>query len=193
MENIILGAVIALGAWVAYRALVANGHPDDSKPILRRGDRLVVVGDSLGVGLRRPIVGFAESDGVLADYHAEVNKMTAYWAARLPDLSGAAALLVVLGTNDAAGSGQSFERARDQILDAAEAAGVKVVWATPTGPHLPAAGLVHQKIMEAYIDERIDLLVPPPPIGPEYAKDHIHLSPAGYNRWAANIWKELTL
>jgi len=116
--------------------------------------------------------------------------LTSEGAAKVPPLHGYDVLVVALGTNDAAGSGRHFEKSMQSILVEARDAGVPVVWAMPTGRHLPGYETVVSAIGEAL--ERGDLhAVPAPPLGPAYASDRIHLTPAAYTQWADDIWNTL--
>lgn len=184
---VLVAAISAAGVYLVYRALREQDQDQQVEPLVSEGDRVVVVGDSLAVGLRSHLTKLAHADGVQLDYAAEVGSQTREWTDRLPSLQGAAAIVVVLGTNDAAGSGKAFKAAMESILEQARSQAAAVVWAHPTGTHLPSFEYVSRAIMQAYAEGRIHAVVEEPSEG--YAPDRVHLTPTGYARWADEIWQ----
>jgi lysophospholipase L1-like esterase len=195
MELAIVGALLALGAYGLYR-MRGDGQesepppPAPTEPVRVRLQKVSVIGDSLAVGLGKRLLELAELDDVHVDFQAKVGSMTGFWVNNMPDLTGVDVLVVVLGTNDAAGSGKAFESSMTKILEHASLASVPVVWVEPTGVHLPSYGLVSASLGEALAEGNISAMVDKPTSG--YAKDNVHLSTAAYRLWADRIWDTLT-
>lgn len=193
MELFIVGALFAAGAYGLYRLRSESAAPGSSPhPHLpaRPVRSVVAVGDSLAVGMSKRIHELASIDEVQLDYRAKVSTRVSYWAERLPDLGGVDVLLVVLGTNDAAGSAKSFEAGMSSILQHASMTRTRVVWAMPTGDGvLPSYDEVVSSLEHAAAIGGISSLVDAPAVG--YAKDGVHLQPDAYRRWADRIWNAI--
>ncbi len=190
MEVLIVGALLALGALGIYK--LRSSHVDiklSTGPIVRTGDRIAVIGDSLADGLEHRFLDRAVSERVSVNYQSKVGTTAGEWLNKLPDLHDHAALVVVLGTNDAAGTGAGFIDAMFTIVDHAKSFEVPVVWVQPTGTHLPAYDRIMANIESAFYAGNIYMLVPRPEEG--YASDNVHLTPAAYAAWADNIWDNL--
>lgn len=194
VELALIGLLLAVGA---YGILRMRSQPPgvfevipEPEPVLRNGGRLTVIGDSLGVGLSDRLKQRTEQADVALSEYVKVGVQTSYWSSRLPSLDGVSALLVVLGTNDAAGSGKDFETSMRHILDEAEKSGVPVVWVQPTGKHLPNYTKVMNELSAALEADRINTIVPSPIQG--YASDQVHLTGEAYREWADRIWTTLT-
>jgi hypothetical protein len=185
---LILSAAGALAIWGVSRSSKASG-PESPKSLLTEFGRVVVIGDSLAVGMKTRFEALAAADGVLLDYNCKGGTTTGEWVTRLPDLQAGDVLVCVLGTNDAAGSGKRFHDAMYTILDYASARGVPVVWAEPTGTHLKSYDRVLGELQQAKIEEDIYEIVPAPSEG--YGNDNIHLTTAAYAAWADAIWSVL--
>lgn len=191
MKYAILGAVTVAAVYVAAKAMRSEPAADSERALLDEGGSLAVVGDSLAVGLRPSLSDLAAKAGVPFEYRAKGGSRTEYWVDAIDSIKGDV-LLVVLGTNDAAGKASGFEEAMDMILQRARARSMAVVWAHPTGVHLPSAEKVDALLRRAHAEGLMAELVPAPELGDDYAKDRIHLSPDGYRRWANEIWQTLT-
>lgn len=188
--------------WLAVAAVLAS----DSEPAAAAelagkarekftASRAVLIGDSLAVGLARPLAAELKSRGVELKVCAKVAANAGQFteaggfgtiglAALLADFKPGL-VLVCLGTNDTApGSSvraklpERFALLRERI----EAAGARVVFLGP--PPLPWS---REPIYQAAAASR---LITAPAV--EQASDHIHPTPAGSAAWAQHIAKELS-
>jgi len=154
--------------------------------------RVVVIGDSHAVGMRKAFQELAARKGFELDMRAKGGTNTGQWAreqnpeTRIPELEGAAYLVAILGTNDAGYGGKTFPGNLETILDKASAELVPVIWAEPTGEQFSQYAQIHAALNAAVQDSGIQALVPHPPL-PKYG-DGVHLDPAGYAAWVDAIW-----
>lgn len=182
--------------WLTVAAVLASDSaPANAKPSAKLPARVVLIGDSLAVGLARPLAAEFKSGGaelkVCAKVAANAGQFTepgGFGTLYLADILSSfkpELVLVSLGTNDTA-PGSSVRAklpARFALLrERCEAAGARVVFLGP--PPLPWS---REPIYQAAAASR---LIVAPAI--EQAPDHIHATPAGYAAWATHIAKELT-
>lgn len=151
--------------------------------------RLLVVGDSLAVGLGPWLKAMALQSGFeYAAVDARVGTRADQWDAKVPGLLALhrpTLVLVSLGTNDAAMDDPTVNRQRFQnVVDAVRATGARPVWVgMPSLPQRLKADLVRQMIQATgvdYFDSRT--------VSFERTADGIHATPAGYSVWAKAIW-----
>lgn len=151
--------------------------------------RLLVIGDSLAVGLgphlkadaamdRVPYVAVEAKGGTAA--HQWDYKIAGLLQQHKPDT-----VLVVLGTNDAAMPDPTVNRQRiKKIVGFVNDSGARLVWVgMPTLPPRLKADVVRDMITSTgvdYLDSR--------QISFERSPDGIHATPAGYAAWARAIW-----
>lgn len=183
--------------WLAVAAVLASDGPSSaagSAGAPKKLARVVLVGDSLAVGLARPLAAELKPQGaelkVCARVAANAGQFTEPGgfgtlglAALLADFKPEL-VLISLGTNDTAPGSSVRDKlpARFALLrERIEAAGARVLFLGP--PPLPWS---REPIYQAAADAR--LLVAP---AVEQAPDHIHPTPAGAAAWAAHIRKEL--
>jgi|SRR6185436_9536890 len=169
-------------------------------PTIRRGERLLLVGDSLAVGLAPPLGQLAKDNGVVFDSVGKVGSTVAQWVgatqlnASLKQklLLKPRVVLVSLGTNDEA---LSLESARAELagIDAlaamVKAGGAELGWVGPP-KFLPGISFkpngftaaIRQKIPsnEYFPSETYDI-----PRG----GDNLHPTLRGYAGWAGQIWQ----
>lgn len=169
-----------------------------SLPRLRRGMRLLVIGDSLAVGTGPHFQALGKEAGIEVKVLATTGSRIDQWAgsAKLqqnldsfqPDM-----VLVSLGTNDEYLTGDAVGRQApffQQLLDKLN--GRQIVWIGP--PTLPkATNGITAMIQEAagglsprfhyFHSERLDI-----PRGP----DKIHPTARGYAGWAGAVWHWLS-
>lgn len=156
---------------------------------LKAGDRLALVGDSLGVGLSPHLARLAAASGYPLTSAVQTGSTMAYWLPRLGTLlsSRPTVVLVSLGTNDAytQTSLPELEAQLRQLLAQVQASGARVVWIGP--PTLPDAArpevLALLRRVPAYFHSE-QLSIP--------QHDGIHSTADGYRDWAAAIWEDLT-
>lgn len=191
MDLAILGVLLAAGALAVYKMRQSIVNVDrEPEPLVQSGGRVAVIGDSLSVGIRSHFMTRALQNKVSVNYQAKGGTTTGEWTDKLPDLHDIDAFVVVLGTNDAAGSAKHFGDSMSAILGHAERFDVPVVWVQPTGDHFNGYPVVMEEIESALNDGSIYILVDKPTEG--YGKDNVHLSPAAYKQWAERIWNALT-
>ncbi|MBI3204484.1 MAG: SGNH/GDSL hydrolase family protein [Myxococcales bacterium] len=179
--------------WFGVAALLAaDSAPARAK--VRKLSRVVLIGDSLAVGLARPLAAELKTAGAELKVCARVSANAGQFtepggfgtlglSALLSDFTPEL-VLVSLGTNDTAPGSSVRDKlpARFALMRSRiEAAGAHVLFLGP--PSLPWP---REPIYQAAAGAR--LLVAP---AVEQAPDHIHPTPAGSAAWAKHIRKEL--
>lgn len=188
--RLLVYAGLAVGAGAAAIALVSG------PPKIRPGMRVFLLGDSLAVGLGRPMSLLARDGKVGFDSMAKEGTRIDQWAknealfqkltAFRPDL-----ILVSLGTNDEylqldAGARQAAPLS--ELLTRLRAK-APVVWIGP--PTLPKQGtngataLIRRNVPSSHYFPSQNLTIPRSP-------DKLHPTAGGYAGWAGAIWKWLT-
>lgn len=180
-------------------------------PTLRAGDRVLLVGDSLAVGLSVPLGALAREYGIAFQAIAVVGTRIDQWATS-PDLRQALAsfkpsiVLISLGTNDAYMMAPPDVYARqkpylEELLQMIETAQPRsIVWIAP--PTLPKAAVslprVRALIAEAHAIDLPKHLRPRVALYPSdrlllaRGPDQIHPLASGYASWAGALWQWLT-
>lgn len=194
MERRWLYAGLAVAAGVGLTTLIRRG------PKITAGQtRLLLIGDSLAVGLGPQLQAIAKDQKVPFDAVAEVGTRIDQWATRADLDQHLAAfkptlVLVSLGTNDAYMQGDWVvgrqQAALQALLAKIKASGAEAVWiGPPTLPLKTSNGIV--PMLKATIpsshyfpsDTALQL-----PRGP----DGIHPTVAGYAGWAGALWQWLS-
>jgi lysophospholipase L1-like esterase len=182
----ILAGLLLLGGYGLVR-LTSQGVR------LKANDRLLLVGDSLSLGLAPHLQALAR-DAKLPFLALGQNSTTIDHWTRDARLTEALAqfkpthVLIVLGTNDAFTSQplKTVEAQVRKLLDKIQAAGATPLWVTP--PKLPPKARQDVlQLLDASTPNRFqsrDLALPQP--------DGIHSTPRGYAGWAGAIWAWLT-
>lgn len=186
-------AVVAGGIGLAVRS--------SRKAWLRPEDRLWVIGDSLGVGLLPQLIKLGDRDGIQT-YGVPVGGTNIrQWATKLGPQAirdaNATAVLVVLGSNDAAASEDYVTKQAPyyahQLVRELEAEGLKVWWLAPgeTGALARSkeirAMLAAMAFAEGIEEHEVPDWIPYSPF------DNIHPTmPAGYQALASWIWDTMT-
>lgn len=180
-----------------------------SGPTLRPGDRVLLIGDSLAVGLAVPLGALAKERKIPFQGIGVVGTRIDQWASSAA-LEQAlrtfqpTVVLISLGTNDAYMQGLDVAVRQapftDELLTKIEAAGPRaIVWISP--PTLPAkAGeLAHvRELISAQHAITFPRVRPRVSIFPSErlvlarAPDQIHPVASGYAAWAGAIWQWLT-
>ena len=207
-----LVAASAIGAIV----LAATGGKPKAKrqPLVREGQRVVLIGDSLGVGLARPLAKLAAASGVTLDPQACGGTMVFQWVREdtaypghdttvakkctfglryirqaQPDV-----VLISLGTNDAYSQESVIAKEHEQVaqlVTAIREMGAQPVWIDP--PKLAKAPNVPAMLQLIYSGPASEI--------PHFESDEmdvsmsgdaIHPTGNGYDSWAAGIWAWLT-
>ena len=180
---------IAVVALAGGAVLVLSQVVQGCKPIIQgAGKRILLVGDSLAVGMSKPFLASAQAQGHVAQVNAKVSTTMSHWlgqgglagivAAFQPDV-----VLVCLGTNDSKTNytdAQLTEHVQ-RILATAGATGAKVGWILP--PRLPfpdrVGPIVRATGGPAFESATLDGL---------QQADGIHPSGAGFAKWNEAVW-----
>lgn len=182
-----------------------------SGPTLRPGDRVLLIGDSLAVGLTVPLRALAKEQGIAFQGIGVVGTRIDQWA-HSPELGQAlqsfqpTVVLISLGTNDAYMMGPPDVGTRqapsmEKLLTQIEASGPRaIVWILP--PKLPTKAISLASVLTLIeAQHAIDLpkhLRPRVSIFPSgrltlaRGPDEIHPVASGYAAWAGALWQWLT-
>lgn len=181
MHPAIYGSV----ALVALYALLRK------KPI-SSGSTILVVGDSLGVGMSPELERLAKKSGYHLVSRAIVGSRIDQWASYigrgLQDVRPAL-VIVSLGTNDSA-MNEAAARAQKPYLDRllVSLSPIRHVWILP--PKLPAS-LASRDIVRAMIAAATSDTIDAETMTFERAPDGIHATLEGYKSWARQVWSQL--
>lgn len=183
---ILVGAALSTGLGVVF--VLSDRHPK-----LRAGSRLLLVGDSLAVGLSPYLRAIAADEHVPFESVARVGTTIADWARSTPDHAALqqaldsfrpTVVLVSLGTNDEYLSSAALDAEHDDLDRlVAMLRPYDVGWVGV--PSLPKPGsngavdLVRSTGLPYFASQRLDL---------ERAPDGIHPTAAGYAKWAGLLW-----
>lgn len=192
------GLVLAGGVGAAY--LVSSRK----KPLLKQGDRILLVGDSLSVGLKFPLSALAKEAGFEFQHVGKEGTAMNAWAADTGhgaslngELSGwrPTVVLVSLGTNDEAI--KKYNPSADvvtqqtpyltKLLAKVRASGAQVLWIGPP-PNAFMSPELRRVIRDAvgsdhyFPSERYEIPKQP---------DAIHPTVKGYSMWAGVLWRWL--
>lgn len=197
MDRTWLYAGLLLGGGVALVKVIHAG------PTIKRGERLLLVGDSLAVGLAPPLGQLARDNGVLFESAGKVGSTVGEWASpssalnavlRQKLLQKPAVVLVSLGTNDEA---LTLDKARaevpalESLIATLRASGAKLGWVGPPkfipGQAFTPNGFstaIRNRIPSSdyFSSERFEI-----PRG----GDNLHPTVKGYAGWAGQIWQWL--
>ncbi|MDM7992954.1 MAG: SGNH/GDSL hydrolase family protein [Candidatus Fermentibacter sp.] len=187
MNPFVFPLMILAGVAVLRAALKGAGAEKVSFSIA--GKKVLLVGDSLAVGLSPPLKKLVEADGGQLSTRATVGTTIRQWA-RSPwlaaSLASARPALVVasLGTNDLPLAGDRSEDVTS-IVDQVRAAGAELVWVEPPTMTLPDRGNIRATLHRLV---PASSLFPGPSVRFERAPDRIHATPKGYAELAAAVW-----
>jgi lysophospholipase L1-like esterase len=166
------------------------------RPKLVPGARVLLIGDSLAVGLATPMGQLASGAGVAFERSGVVGSTIKQWApggayaATVADLLAAfvpTLVLMSLGTNDMKLPDPTVEAgALAAIVAGVRAAGAAVVWVAPPTMPFDDRG-VRAMIAGAGVD-----VFPSDSLSIPRAPDGIHPNGVGYAGWAGAIWTWLT-
>jgi len=163
-------------------------------PSLERGAKVMLIGDSLAVGMSREFKRIAKIAGYVPVTHAKVGSSTRQWLKWIKDdlrIHKPKLVVVSLGTNDAAGY-RMIERDPEmhrKLVDLILEADAFVVWIGPPSikeTRVPKIEKVRKIIKEAapiyYPSEDLDIRL----------EDGIHTNAEGYSRWARSVWHQIS-
>lgn len=210
MDSRRIGYMLIGGAALGALGALLFGRKKRS-PLVSPGQRVVLIGDSLGVGLRKPLASLAEASRVELFPQACGGTMIRQWTKERtaypphdtastrrcdfglgyvrdarPDV-----VLISLGTNDAYAPVATIQDELGDVralVQAIRQMGATPVWVDP--PHLAKAP--HEGQMRQLIATADVVHFPSYELGIEMGGDAIHPTGAGYARWADALWTWLT-
>lgn len=153
---------------------------------------VLVVGDSLGVGLGGTLQALGKTDGDKVTVEAIVGTNTCQWAGKIDDAikrNKPTDVLVSLGTNDAAAGKDWVVRNSHCYSDfskSVKSSGAKLLWILP--PTLPARMEEGRKASVSESTKVADRTFDSTPITSGRAPDGVHYTPQGYKAWAEKVW-----
>jgi lysophospholipase L1-like esterase len=191
-------------AWIYAGLIVAGGigvAKVVSRPLIKRGGRLLLVGDSLSVGLAAPLKALALESGVDWRYVGETGTRIDQWAsgvqgAKLDALLASfhpTLVLISLGTNDEAL--KKYNASTDvlakqkpyvqKLLEKIRASGAEAAWIGP--PTLDFQIPEFRAWLKAEIGQRH--WFPSDKYDIPRQPDRIHPTIKGYAGWSGLIWQ----
>lgn len=185
----LLGGILMIaGVGVVYA--IQHGGDAACNVSVRPGDRVLLFGDSLAVGLSSPMAEAAKKSGCDFTSMAEVSTNMAQWLSEprrsqlqaLIDSFAPTVVLVSLGTNDSKGMTDTAKLTAQeaQIRDWIARTGAKLVWILP--PKLPFPERVSEGVKANGINAFPSANLPLP------QGDGIHPTGRGYAGWTEHIW-----
>ena len=161
--------------------------PVKREPIVRPGDRVLLLGDSLAVGLSTPLRQLCKGRDATLTAQAKEGTTISAWGSYDPPEQDVC--LVSLGTNDMKMLDPLAERPKlDALLARLKGKSRRVVWLAPPPMPFPDRGVL------AMIDDALrgSALAAVPSLDVPRAPDKIHPTAAGYAAWAGFIWQLIT-
>jgi len=165
---------------------VVKALSDRCLPKIGPGSKVLLVGDSLAVGMDPYFRRMAKESGAGLQSLAVKSTTILYWVqspqlpvADLPDLT-----LVSLGTNDAYGS-RSLELIHQDAIALLAKLGPNVVWILP-----PKLGKGDRGVAQVIRETGVTTFESSK-LGDLHQADGIHPSGAGYAAWAGEVWRGL--
>lgn len=184
--------LLILGAgYLLVRSGDLSSEPphEPMQPVIKPGDRVWLLGDSLAVGLSTPMRKLAQASDVDIEATVKVGAPLRWGVQRAQErVSADDVWLVCLGANNGGSDGELVRDRVRAIRALAQQQGVHVVWLLPPD----GGGMAWYKtVFPAIASEAKDFVLPPKET--EFAPDGIHLTPTGYRQWAAHVWSSLTV
>lgn len=195
---------LALGAAGVLGALLLLSKKDETTPgggggqgggapFVGPGDRVLLIGDSLGVGLSKPMAALAAASGNAFQGSGPVTGTRIdQWDGKLldPELAfGPTVAVISLGTNDM----KMLDPVKSQsghvasLIQKLRDAGARVAWVLPPPMPFPDKG-----VREMIAAAGPDLVVHAEVLDLPRAGDQIHMTPQGYQQFADAVWGCLT-
>ena len=163
-------------------------------PSLPKGSKVMLIGDSLAVGMSREFKRIAKIAGYVPITHTKVGSSTPQWLKWVNEdlrIHKPQLVVVSLGTNDAAGyrmvekDPEMYRRLVDTVLEA----DAFVVWIGP--PAIKLKRLPKIEEVRKIIKEAVPIYYPSEDLALRL-EDGIHTNAEGYARWARSVWRQMS-
>lgn len=183
-------ALLFVGAGIAIGASRSN-------PILNRGEKIWLIGDSLGVGLLQPLGEIAQAHGFTLAGEPVGGTTVGYWDAHPIDMAkqwGASVVVVVLGTNDAAATEQYRDTVASKsahLVARLHSSGMRVCWVGPGSDFKFLEGGREVQTMVAS-SSGAEMVLDPTVQKFQKQPDNVHPTTSGYANMAQWIWNRLS-
>jgi hypothetical protein len=161
-----------------------------TEPALKKGATVMLVGDSLAVGMSTEFKRLAVGAGYRAVTHAAVGTTTTQWLTWIKQdlkVNKPALVVVSLGTNDAAGfeSVSKNPKLFEEFVKTIDESGAFVVWIGPPAISTKKVAKIDEvrrlvKSAAPIYFASEDLVIP--------LEDGIHTNAAEYKRWIGAAW-----
>lgn len=194
----VAGAAAAVLGWMflGLRGAMQGAAPGSGAggaPFAGPSDRVLLIGDSLAFGLKKPMQDLAQASGIEFKGRGVVGSRIDEWdnkylAEELAGYSPTVAI-VSLGTNDMKMFNPS-EQQREHLaslLQKLRAAGARVAWIVP--PTMPFGD---KGVRQMIADAAPDLVIRADLLTLTRAEDKIHMTPSGYKAFAGAVWSCVT-
>jgi lysophospholipase L1-like esterase len=186
-KHLIGGAVMG----VVLLGIIWKVKASQKQP-LAKGSKILLIGDSLAVGLTPRMKARAEASGYSFFSSAVGGSRTDQWSPKMDALLAKEApglVLVSLGTNDATSSYPAGQASYiGDIVASTARSGADLVWIGM--PTLPAR-IGGQAVIRALIAQMSPEVIDSRSMSFDRASDEVHSSPQGYSSWADQIWAEM--
>ena len=162
---------------------------------LRPGGRILLLGDSLAMGMTKRWRSLAKENGYEFSVEAKGGTRVDQWGPKVKSIVSSKKpdiMVVSLGTNDAGMSNPESQRNYVRtIVDVVTKSCVIIVWVLP--PPLPESLRGRDKMIEIISNELSNkgIIFDSNQATSGRAKDGIHYSTQGYSDWTDSIWQEL--
>jgi len=154
---------------------------------------LLLIGDSLAVGMSQEFTNLSKKSNLIPKIYAKNGTTISYWLPKIDQIlekENPQIVYISLGTNDALGYDLNFNTKIDQFVQVLEKRNIKYIWILP--PNISIHKIPKINVTRDLIKKRILVfyesnLYHTPPMG-----DGIHMSNQGYIEMARGAWKKLT-
>lgn len=173
---------------------VQESSDKNSATRIQKGERIILLGDSLAEGMASPFVKLSRKNGYIPGIHALHGTTMDYWSKRIQEtmINNRPKLVIIsLGTNDAGSPNPEAQRIHaKKIRDTVKKYGGKLLWITPM--NLPSKFRGQQGIRKI-LDEEIspEDKYDSTKLELQMIKDKIHLTRKGYEDWISIVWTHL--
>lgn len=192
-------AGLLLTAYAVFRkppqVEVLPGAGPEAQRELDPGDHWLLVGDSIGVGVRSHLEKLSNDYGAILTSRVKIGTTISQWASQMTDEWGAFRVVVIsLGSNDAVLADPESEMpALRKMVQHLRSHGASVFWLRPPSFYPGALKPKQQQIEAMFAEVAVPALdLKGPRVGVEQDPARLHPSPAGYHALAAQIFDAIT-